>query len=186
MAISKRLRFEVLRRDNHCCRYCGRKAPEIPLTVDHVVPTTLGGSDDPANLVAACKDCNSGKSSVPADAAMVDDVASDAMRWAAALRQAAEIRAASIAENRDHMGWFNMIWFDWTDGQGRPFDGPDHWYRIPEFIAAGLSRGDLKHALEISMRSHADDKWAYFCGVCWRMIRESQEIARQIIASEGV
>lgn len=56
MAISKRLRFEVLRRDNHMCRYCGRGAPDVALTVDHVVPVALGGHSDPTNLVTACVD----------------------------------------------------------------------------------------------------------------------------------
>ena len=56
MAVSKRTRFEVLRRDNHTCRYCGQSAPDVKLTVDHVLPVALGGHDDPTNLVAACKD----------------------------------------------------------------------------------------------------------------------------------
>lgn len=41
MSVSKRLRFEVLRRDNHTCRYCGSSAPEVKLTIDHVVPVAL-------------------------------------------------------------------------------------------------------------------------------------------------
>src|SRR6185369_3226628 len=61
MAVSKRLRFEILRRDNHTCRYCGRSAPEVKLTVDHVKPEALGGRTEPDNLVAACSDCNAGK-----------------------------------------------------------------------------------------------------------------------------
>lgn len=31
--ISKRLRYEILRRDDHQCRYCGATAPHTPLTV---------------------------------------------------------------------------------------------------------------------------------------------------------
>lgn len=54
-------RFEVLKRDGFACRYCGRKAPEVTLHVDHVVPRAKGGSDDPSNLVAACSACNQGK-----------------------------------------------------------------------------------------------------------------------------
>lgn len=63
MAVSKRLRFEILRRDNHTCRYCGASAPATPLRVDHVVPAALGGSDHPSNLVTSCEPCNSGKTS---------------------------------------------------------------------------------------------------------------------------
>ena len=61
MAIPKRTRFEVLRRDNHTCRYC--RSTDNPLTIDHVTPVSLGGTDDPSNLVAACRDCNAGKAS---------------------------------------------------------------------------------------------------------------------------
>lgn len=39
MAVTKRTRFEVLRRDNYTCRYC--HATDNPLTVDHVVPRAL-------------------------------------------------------------------------------------------------------------------------------------------------
>ncbi len=63
MAVSKRLRYEILRRDNHTCRYCGAAAPDVPLRVDHVTPVALGGSDKPENLVTSCEPCNSGKSS---------------------------------------------------------------------------------------------------------------------------
>ena len=63
MAVTKRTRFEVLRRDGNRCRYCGASAADSPLTIDHVLPTALGGTDDPSNLVAACKDCNTAKKS---------------------------------------------------------------------------------------------------------------------------
>lgn len=48
MALTKRTRFEVLRRDGHRCRYCGDTAEAgATLTVDHVVPVALGGTDEP-------------------------------------------------------------------------------------------------------------------------------------------
>ena len=58
MAITKRTRYEVLKRDNHACRYCGAVAPDVKLQVDHVIPVALGGTDNPDNLVAACVACN--------------------------------------------------------------------------------------------------------------------------------
>lgn len=63
MAISKRLRYEVLARDGHKCRYCGAGVDETSLDVDHVLPVVLGGSNHPSNLAATCHDCNSGKTS---------------------------------------------------------------------------------------------------------------------------
>ena len=55
------LRFEVLRRDNFTCRYCGRKAPQVELHIDHVIPWKDVKKHDINNLVTSCKDCNLGK-----------------------------------------------------------------------------------------------------------------------------
>lgn len=68
MALPKRVRFEVLRRDNFACRYCGAKAPLVELQVDHVIPRAHGGTDAKWNLTAACVECNVGKrDGVPTD-----------------------------------------------------------------------------------------------------------------------
>lgn len=55
------VRFDVFARDNYTCQYCGRKAPDVVLHVDHRVPVSKGGTDEPANLLTACADCNQGK-----------------------------------------------------------------------------------------------------------------------------
>ncbi|MFF1962965.1 HNH endonuclease [Streptomyces sp. NPDC058232] len=67
MSIPNRLRFEVFRRDAFRCRYCRVTAWTAPLTVDHVMPVVLGGTDDIGNLVTACEPCNSGKGSMTPD-----------------------------------------------------------------------------------------------------------------------
>lgn len=54
-------RFDVLERDGFACRYCGRRAPEYEIIVEHIVPRCHGGSSEPYNLVAACTECNDGK-----------------------------------------------------------------------------------------------------------------------------
>lgn len=64
MAVSKRTRFEVIKRDKFTCRYCGRKSPEIILEVDHITPVCEGGSDDPINLATSCWECNRGKAGI--------------------------------------------------------------------------------------------------------------------------
>jgi hypothetical protein len=62
-AVSKRLRFEILKRDMFCCQYCGsRAAPDVQMHVDHVIPVCDGGATISLNLVTACEDCNAGKS----------------------------------------------------------------------------------------------------------------------------
>lgn len=61
-AIGKSLRFDVFTRDGYTCRYCGRQSDTVILHVDHVIPVSKGGTNDPENLVTACADCNMGKS----------------------------------------------------------------------------------------------------------------------------
>jgi hypothetical protein len=61
MALTPRVRFQVLQRDGFTCRYCGRRPPEVKLHVDHIVPRAKGGSDHHDNLQAACDTCNRGK-----------------------------------------------------------------------------------------------------------------------------
>lgn len=61
--VSVRTRHKVLERDNFRCRDCGA-SPAIGavLEVDHTIPISKGGSNDPSNLRTLCSDCNSGKS----------------------------------------------------------------------------------------------------------------------------
>ena len=59
-----RLRFEIFKRDNFTCQYCGRKAPEVELQIDHKHPKSKGGKDRIENYITACKECNMGKGDV--------------------------------------------------------------------------------------------------------------------------
>lgn len=65
MALSVRIRFEVFKRDEFTCQYCGRCSPEVVLEVDHIHPVSAGGTDDTINLLTSCWDCNRGKSDKP-------------------------------------------------------------------------------------------------------------------------
>jgi len=59
--LSKKLRFEVFKRDSFKCQYCGNTSPDVILEVDHIKPVKEGGTNDITNLITACGDCNSGK-----------------------------------------------------------------------------------------------------------------------------
>jgi hypothetical protein len=197
MAVSKRLRFEILRRDNHQCRYCGRCAPDVKLTVDHVVPETLGGSDDPANLVAACSECNGGKSSVPADAPTVADVGADAIRWASAMEQAAALdrqrRSSDVRFVADFIDQISVIikadpdelQYCMPDMTSAAVGGAAGFRKtITKFRDCGLNLGDLDYAIRKAAANRAIDdqnNWKYFCGICWRMVQDRQETARALL-----
>ena len=60
-SISKKIRFEVFKRDKFTCQYCGRSAPDVILEVDHVIPVSKGGGNDIMNLITSCRECNRGK-----------------------------------------------------------------------------------------------------------------------------
>lgn len=177
MAVSKRLRFEILRRDNHSCQSCGRRAPEVQLSVDHVVPVALGGSDDPSNLTTACTECNGGKSSIPADAAVVADVANDAKRWAAAIVQAAE----ELRLN-DNTAVYEAVVSAWTNYRRHEIP-KDYRQTIDQFLAAGLPAGDIVQMAHVAdAKPNVYKRWSYFCGCCWTRIRELQERATELVS----
>jgi hypothetical protein len=187
MATSKRLRFEILRRDNHACRYCGASAPDAKLTVDHVVPVTLGGSDEPANLVTACDACNSGKSSVAGSAPMVDDIAADALRWGRAMEEAARIGRQALDDQELFANGFKAaIWDQWTWDFGKQtFPLPGDWKdSVLRFKDAGIDMRDFEYAVEITMRKKTPDKFRYMCGVLWKMISERQQVATEIVRGD--
>ena len=52
------------RRAAGICHYCSRSVGSGALTLDHVVPLVRGGRSVRANMVPACKDCNSKKQSL--------------------------------------------------------------------------------------------------------------------------
>lgn len=182
MAVSKALRFQVLRRDNHTCRYCGRSAPEVRITVDHVVATALGGSDTADNLVAACADCNGGKSATPADAAVIENVSQDALRWARAQTAAAERMLADLEARTELRQRFLAKWGEWSfehGGKKHQIPLPDSWVgTLDSFIAAGLPFEILLDCLDIAMRAEKvtpQNTFRYMCGIGWKRVAELQE-----------
>lgn len=188
MAVSRRLRFEVLRRDGHTCRYCGAQAPDVPLTVDHVIPVALGGGDDPTNLVTACQDCNAGKSSTSPDDALVADVDASALLFARAVERATEMHRAELDATSRILDEFEEEWNAWQFGSD---DNPVHadlpidWRSIVGgYIAQGLTLDDLVELTDRSMsnrRIWIDRIFRYFCGCCKNRIADRQEMARQLI-----
>ena len=46
VGISKKVRFEVFKRDGFRCVYCGEAAPKVVLHVDHINPVSKGGDSD--------------------------------------------------------------------------------------------------------------------------------------------
>ncbi|OJV87058.1 MAG: hypothetical protein BGO39_33180 [Chloroflexi bacterium 54-19] len=62
--ISKSLREQVLKRDHYCCTNCEASPlldKKVKLEIDHVMPVSRGGTNDPHNLQTLCHNCNKQK-----------------------------------------------------------------------------------------------------------------------------
>lgn len=192
MAITKRTRFEVLRRDNHTCRYCGLTAPATELTIDHVTPTALGGGDDPANLVVACKACNAGKASIAPGSPLVEDVKELDLKWAGAFARVAAARAQQREKRDEYAARFHARWESWGYGLNRDkqFPMPGNWLpSISKFYAMGVPCEDIEELVDVALgndRIYYDEKFRYFAGCVWRLITEMQEAAKVLLEAEEV
>lgn len=57
-------RRNIFARDKNRCQYCGKKFPTSELSLDHIVPRSLGGKSTWENVVCACTACNVKKGSM--------------------------------------------------------------------------------------------------------------------------
>lgn len=185
LAVSKRLRHEIFRRDNHTCQSCGAKAPDVKLEPDHVIPVTLGGSDDPSNLQTLCEDCNAGKSATPPDASTVAKVAEDALRWSRAMDYAATLLLndqESRQSKREHFlaNWRRWHWGNADDPVYAPL--PATWEKsVDQILAAGLPAELLKDCIDTAFayeKVKPENKFKYACGVAWRKVDKLRDIAK--------
>ena len=60
MAVSSATRRVVRERAQRRCEYChaDERWQFVRFTLDHVLPQSVGGSDDADNLALACRNCN--------------------------------------------------------------------------------------------------------------------------------
>ena len=59
--IGAKLHYDILTRDGYRCVKCGATSEQVRLHVDHKVPVSKGGTNDPSNLQTLCEKCNLGK-----------------------------------------------------------------------------------------------------------------------------
>lgn len=186
MAVTKRTRYEVLRRDNHTCRYCGSKAPDVPLRIDHVTPVALGGTDNPDNLVTACQDCNAGKASTNPGAELVEDVKAIDLKWAGAIKRVAAARGRQRKRRDQYVAQFDAAWGSWTYGGAKyEIPRPSSWRAsIERFYELGVPVEEIQDCVRVACgneRIHVDDTFRYFAGCVWRVVNEMQDSAKEML-----
>lgn len=184
MAVTKRTRFEVLRRDNYTCRYC--RSDNNELTIDHVVPVSLGGSDKPENLVACCKDCNAGKSSSSPDAALVAEVSEEALRYAEALQLCIQGNACDLMAKADAREEFRDSWLAWERGDGSSIDLPAGWEdSVDKWIELGIGQDVFHEAIRKAMTRNtirSGEEFRYMAGIIWRTLDDLRQEAENYVA----
>lgn len=172
--IPKNIRFEILKRDAFSCQYCGSKPPDVVLEVDHIIPVSRGGQNNPDNLITSCFPCNRGKSDrqlgvVPEGllerAERVNEMTEEAERAALSIvsaHQKIDEWAWSIAEVL-HPGSAS----GWSKNK---FNG------VRNFVLK-LGYAEVLDAAHIADTACVEQsrKFRYFCGICWRLVREAEQ-----------
>lgn len=170
-SLGKKLRFEVFKRDEFTCSYCGAKPPTVVLQVDHVVPIFEGGTDAIENLTTSCFDCNSGKS----------------RHALSVLPQTVRNRADLLAEREEQEREFAKILKARRKRQETVIDsieqilltGTDLVFKdrfrisVKNFLdRMPFDRVILAAELAYSRIEQPEQRLKYFCGICWKFIRE--------------
>lgn len=146
-ALSKRTRFEVFKRDSFTCQYCGGKAPEIILVIDHIQPVAGGGDNDLLNLITSCENCNAGKS----DKLLSDSSAVSKSHNQAALLQERRQQIEMLAEWHQYLREFRKKESDIAIDHLRDVSGwglNDHGRRKIESLVSKFSLQEVLQAMD--------------------------------------
>jgi hypothetical protein len=171
--MSKKLRFDVFKRDGFQCQYCGRNPPEVILEPDHIHPVAKGGSNDIDNLVTACFDCNRGK----------------AASLLSAIPQSINEKAVILKEKEEQLKAYQKLLRSKHKRLEAEIDQVSEIYSVfvPGYELSEQARVTVRlfierlgvSVVEDAMRisggrwKHRDNKiFKYFCGICWNRIRE--------------
>jgi hypothetical protein len=180
--LSKRIRFEVFKRDRFCCQYCGRHPPEVILEIDHVIPICDGGNASEANLITACFDCNRGKAGNPLTVvpqSLADKTAEMAEREEQLRKYRELFEQERERIERDMWEVAQELFGEYQCEQGIRRD----WLRQIKFFNDQIGLAQVFEAAEIAaakwLGPAREDEWrtqkqrrfAYFCGVCWQKIK---------------
>lgn len=175
-ALSKKTRFEVFKRDDFTCQYCGAHPPATVLHVDHIVPVAEGGGNDESNLITACQGCNLGKGArVLSDKSKpLAQRAIETAEREAQIKGYAEVMEARKRRIEDDAWRVCEPFCDAFYGEHRI--GRDWLSSVRNFNEKlGVHRVEEAMELALARRIYsASGTFRYFCAVCWNWIREDE------------
>lgn len=169
-SLTKKKRFRIFKRDNFTCMYCGRRPPHVTLEVDHIKPVCEGGTDDLANLITSCFECNRGKSGeslsvIPASLAEIQARRLEALEQAEELHKAERRAAKRAAADVDELEMEFSV----------SFSAPAR--RSVMMFIQKLGLNEVAEAMAITagkMNITSTTGFRYFCGICWNKIRDRE------------
>lgn len=172
LQVSKKMRFDIFKRDQFQCQYCGAHPSEtVWLEVDHVRAVSDGGTNEADNLVTACFDCNRGKGAEPLTSVppSLEAKASQVAEREAQIHAYYEILEAKKQRLDDEQWTIAEIYMKRFGKEdilrsefasiGRFLDQLN-FYEVQEAMVLACDR--------VSARGGA---FRYFCKVCWNKIK---------------
>lgn len=175
--LSKRLRFEVFKRDDFICQYCGAHPPDVVLEVDHITPVAEGGGSESDNLITACFNCNRGKAAIPLSV-MPQSLPEKAAQIAEAEAQLAGYRDVLRArDERIESDVWEVVEILFPPIATEKLSIRKDWFKSIKIFNDRLPLEIVKEAAEISyLRGPRGERrlFLYFCKVCWNIIKESR------------
>jgi hypothetical protein len=171
-AISTRTRFEVFKRDEFTCQYCGATPPKVILHVDHIIPVSDGGKNKMDNFVTSCQSCNLGKSNISLNS----------------IPQSLKDKAMEIAEREKQILGYQKImqakydrieYESWRICDALIPDSSLHGFNIKNrqsivFFINKIGFFEVLEAAEIAYSKYSYNEkkcFLYFCGICWNKIK---------------
>lgn len=171
--LSKKVRFEVFKRDSFTCQYCGAVPPSVILEVDHVIPVASDGDNEIDNLVTSCFDCNRGKgarslNSIPQSLVIKTEVMIEKEDQ---LKEFKKLKSRVKARQTRQVNKVANVFSDF-------FEERELTDKSKRSIRAQfLPNLDIETLVE-NMEMACDRKsnspqgaFKYFCGICWNMIK---------------
>lgn len=173
-------RFEVFKRDEFACQYCGRTPPGVLLQIDHVVAVAAGGDNTPDNLVTSCVECNIGKGAKELGAIRPIPSTERTEELRERAEQLRQYNAVLLARRKAEEETVTRIGSYWFEMRGEPGFVFGHG-RVPSIktFLRFLTEAEILDAADIALdrfgHNHSDTTaWKYFCGVCWKRIRTAR------------
>lgn len=172
-SVSKKIRFEVFKRDGFRCAYCGKMPPEVILEIDHIIPVSKKGTNDINNLIASCFDCNRGKRNieldrVPSKITENIEVLKEKEDQVMELRRFIKKINARIKRDIDKIDKIYSLYFEGWSMTERFKRG------TLTYFLKNLPYHEVEDACDIAFNRIAGEESSikYFCGICHNKIRE--------------